>query len=215
MLDHPVFIRMPTEKDEPYFRIRSAAEVVASTLINMQQSGWLRLHGFVILPEAVELVATPIKQGVAGLVAQFQAETIPLLVVLLPQAGMVWATRYVQTALTTQRALDAQLTILLLQPVAAGIVTSADQYPYSSANPRYLTRVSVYAGFGRQPVEQPQPVQASAGKDSTIGNVQPVNTAVKEVYARTATPEGDKPALPAGDKSADPKSLPPANSTTT
>jgi hypothetical protein len=34
--------------------------------------------------------------------------------------------------------------------VAAGLVDNAERYPYSSANPRYVARVSVYAGFAMQ-----------------------------------------------------------------
>lgn len=147
MLDHPVYVRIPTEDESPYFRRQSAAEVVISVVMMAQQSGWMRLHGFVVLPEALELVTSPIKQGVAGMVAHLQAETIPLLTVLLNDARLVWARRFTQIDLTTQRALDARLNMLLLAPVANGITSTAEEFPYSSANPRYRSTVSVYAGF--------------------------------------------------------------------
>jgi hypothetical protein len=54
-----------------------------------------------------------------------------------------------QLPLRTQRALDARLAMLLLAPVASGIVDMAASYPYSSANPRYGNSVSVYTGFGK------------------------------------------------------------------
>jgi hypothetical protein len=107
----------------------------------------MRLHGFVVLPEALEMVATPTKQGVTGLVAHLQSETIPLLAILLPGAGLIWEKRFMQIPLTTQRALDARLAMLLLAPVASGIVDMAASYPYSSANPRYTTTVSSYTGY--------------------------------------------------------------------
>lgn len=155
MQDHPVYVRMPAEDNKTYFQVPSAAEVVAGALMNIQHMGWLRLHGFVVLPDSLQMVATPLKQGVAGIVAQLQSETIPLLVVLLPQAGLVWATRYTFTPLRTQRALDAQLNMLQLAPVAAGIADSAEQYSYSSVNSRYIARVSVYAGFDQSAPKPP------------------------------------------------------------
>jgi hypothetical protein len=36
--------------------------------------------------------------------------------------------------------------MLLLAPVAGGIVDVASAYPYSSANPRYVATVSAYSG---------------------------------------------------------------------
>jgi hypothetical protein len=52
-----------------------------------------------------------------------------------------------QIPLGTQRALDARLAMLLLAPVAGGIVDMAAGYPYSSANSRYAASVTVYSDF--------------------------------------------------------------------
>lgn len=147
MSDSPFYIRMTTENDEPLLKHRSSAEAVISAVISAQMQGWMRLHGFVVLPEALEMVMSPIKQSVAGVVGQIQAETIPLLAVLLPYAGVVWGRKFTQVALASQPALDARLSMMLLAPVANSIVDSAEVYPYSSANPRYTSTVSVYAGF--------------------------------------------------------------------
>jgi hypothetical protein len=144
---------MPTENDEPYFKNRSCAEAVIGIVMSAQMRGWMRLHGFVVVPHALEMVASPLRQGVSGVVAHIQAETIPLLTILLPQAGYVWARRYLTTTLDTQLALDAQLQMLLLAPVAQSIVKTASEYPYSSSNPRYSSAVAPYAGFSRPRLE--------------------------------------------------------------
>lgn len=151
MLENPIYVRIPTENDEPYFKNRSAAEAVISVVVSAQKLGWLRLHSFVVLPDALELVMTPIKQGVSGVVAHIQAETIPLLTVLLPEAGMVWARKFMHMQLATQLALDARINMLLLAPVANSITDTAEAYPYSSASPRYAANVSVFAGFQKLP----------------------------------------------------------------
>lgn len=147
MSDYPVYVRMTTENEEPLLKNHSSAEALISAVISAQAQGWLRLHGFVALPEALEMVMSPLRQGVSGVVGHIQAETIPLLAVILPNTGMVWARRFTQLPLTTQHALDARLNMLLLAPVANGIVDRAEVYPYSSANARYASVVSVYAGF--------------------------------------------------------------------
>ena len=147
MHNQPVYLRMPTENEAPYFKNRSCAEAVIGAVIDAQKETWMQLHGFVVLPEALEIVATPVKQGVSGLVAHLQSETIPLLAILLPNAGLIWEKRFMQIPLATQRALDARLAMLLLAPVASGIVEMAASYPYSSANSRYATTVCTYTGF--------------------------------------------------------------------
>lgn len=149
--EYPVFVQMPTHNETALFTARSDAEVVISTLIDAKAAGWLEIHGFVLLPDALEMVCTPRKQSIAGVVAHIQAETFPLLAVLRPEVGQFWAARFIRTPLVTQRALDARLHMLLLAPVAAGLVETASAYPYSSANIRYLDAVELYTGFRNPP----------------------------------------------------------------
>lgn len=156
MSNQPVYVRMPTENEAPYFKNRSCAEAVIGAVIDAQKDEWMLLHGFVVLPEALEMVATPTKQGVSGLVAHLQSETIPLLAILLPGASLIWEKRFMQITLGTQRALDARLAMLLLAPVASGIVEMSASYPYSSASPRYTAAVVNYTGFDPQVVDVPR-----------------------------------------------------------
>ena len=158
MSNVPVYLRIPTENEAPYLKNRSCAELVISVVIEAQKQDWMQLHGFVVLPEALELVAMPIKQSAASLIANIQAETIPSLAILLPQASKIWESRFLQLPLITQRALDARLAMLLLAPVASGIVDMAASYPYSSANPRYANSVTVYTGFGKDDTAEMQKV---------------------------------------------------------
>ncbi len=159
MSEHPVYLRMPTENDQPYFERHSCAEVVIGAVIKAQQSGWMRLHGFVVLPEALEMVVTPIKFSLSTFVGHLESETIPLLSILVPQGDLIWSPYFLHTPLETQRALDARLNILLLSPVAAGLAESASAYAYSSANPRYMGAVVPFAGYQTQTSAAAAPTQ--------------------------------------------------------
>lgn len=149
MITQPVYLRIATEDEAPYLKNRSCAELVIGAVIEAQKVDWMQLHGFVVLPEALEMVVTPLKFTLVNLIARLQAETIPPLAVLLPQSKTIWEAHVLQLPLRTQRALDARLAMLLLAPVASGIVDMAASYPYSSANPRYANSISVYTGFGK------------------------------------------------------------------
>ncbi len=147
MSELPVYLRMPTENDQPYFERHSCAEVVISAVVMAQQSGWMHLHGFVVVPEALEMVVTPIKFSPGTLVGHLESETIPLLSILIPHGDLIWGRYFLHTSLETQRSLDARLNMLLLSPVARGLAEIASGYAYSSANPRYMGAVTTFAGF--------------------------------------------------------------------
>jgi hypothetical protein len=147
MVDLPIYLRIPTENELPFFDNPSCAEVVIGTVIKAQEMGWLTLHGFVVLPETLEMVVTPLKFSVGALVGFVESETIPLLNVMLTPTSIIWNRYFMRTPLETQRALDARLKMLLLSPVARGLCDSAEAYPYSSANPRYAGTSSPYTGF--------------------------------------------------------------------
>lgn len=183
MIDHPVYIRLKTENDRPYFENRSCAEVVIGVLMNMQQNGWLRMHGFVLLPNELELVASLIRQGVAGTVAELQAESIPLLSVLLPNSNFVWSTKFSHDTLKSKGAFDARLEMLRLSPVAHGITDDALTYPYSSANVRYKSTVTVYAGFKTTGTLPDLPPTPAAHK----GDTRPVEAPPSEPTTPSST----------------------------
>ena len=147
MVEQPVYLRIPTENELPLFENASSAEVVIGAVIRAQQSGWMTLHGFVVLPETLELVATPLKVSVSALVGYIESETIPLLKILLPDNGLIWNRHFMRSPLESQRSLDARLNILLLSPVAHGLTEKAETYAYSSANSRYTETTSPFTGF--------------------------------------------------------------------
>lgn len=149
MFEYPVYVRMTTEDERPYLENRSAAEAVIDVLIDAQNQGWLRLHGFVVLPDAVEMVISPIRQNVSGVIAHLQAETTPVLGVLLPDAVVIWSQHVTHTPVMTQHALDARLAMLQLSPVAHAVSEVAEDYPFASANSRYSEHVTHYTGFAR------------------------------------------------------------------
>lgn len=177
MGEQPVYLRIPTENEQALFERRSCAEVVIGVVMKAQQSGYLNLHGFVVLPETLEMVATPLDLSVSALVGYIESETIPLLSILVPNSGMIWSRYFMRTPLENQRALEARLKMLLLSPVAHGLADTAESYAYSSSNPRYSGVISAFTGFEKS---------GSLPKTSPLGNAdESQDTTV------TSAPDGD------------------------
>ena len=168
VLEYPVYVRMPTEENKPYFESKSSAEAVISIIISAQNQGWLRLHGFVVLPDGLEMVMSPIRQGVTGVVAYLQSEMIPILSVLQPGSMHVFARHYSHAPIKTEKSLTARLNMLALAPVAHGICEAAEDYPFSSSNQRYKANVASYAGFSKS-VPKDNPVLAT-GPTETVSD---------------------------------------------
>lgn len=195
MLDYPVYLKLETEKEQPFFEQPSSAEAVIASLVNVQRQGWIRLHAFVLLPNALEMVASLIKQGVSGTVAQIQAETIPLLSVLQPAAGFVWSTKYESRLLTTQRSFDARLEMIRLSPIANDVIDDAANYPYSSYNARYSGSISIYAGFKALPttgelhLDETTPFEKKAAPSDTSEAPVDKKPVKQDKGSKTTSPE--------------------------
>jgi hypothetical protein len=178
MSDQPVYLRIPTEHEQPLFESHSCAEVVIGVVVKAQEIGYMRLHGFVVLPGTLELVATPINMSVGALVGYIQSETIPLLSVLVPNSGMIWNRYFMRTPLETQRALDARLNMLLLSPVAHGLTNDAESYAYSSSNPRYSGAITPFTDYQRF-ASLPQTAPLNSGDDEeTATDLPSINSGV-------------------------------------
>jgi hypothetical protein len=171
MLDQPVYLRIPTENEQPLFERHSCAEVVIGVVMKAQEAGYMHLHGFVVLPETLEMVATPLNLSVGALVGYIQSETIPLLSILVPNSGLIWNRYFMRTPLETQRSLDARLNMLLLSPVAHGLTDVAESYAYSSSNPRYSGAISPFTGFPKShSLPQTAPLTAAAEDQETAAS---------------------------------------------
>lgn len=151
MDEQPVYIHIPTEGEQPLLNCQSCAEAVIATVVKAQADGWMHLHGFVVLPEALEMVVTPLRHTVGVLVGYIESETIPVLSALLPASGIIWGRCFMRSPLENPRAFEARLNILLLMPVAHGLADHPAAYVYSSAHPRYAGATSPYTGFHPAP----------------------------------------------------------------
>ncbi|MDX2162987.1 MAG: hypothetical protein SF162_16850 [bacterium] len=147
MLNKPTYLRIPTEQDAPYFASASAAEIIVDRLMAAQRRGNLLLHAFVVLPNAVELIATPLGTDMIDIKDELQAHTAILLNILLPKAAQVWDRRFIVKWLDTQRALDLQLQVMACLPLEHALADQPTFYAYSWLHPRYKGCTSPYMRF--------------------------------------------------------------------
>ena len=131
----------------------------------------MTLHGFVVLPETLELVATPLKMSVSALVGYIQSETIPLLSILLPDNGLIWNRYFMRTPLETQRSLDARLNMLLLSPVAHGLAENCRSLRLQFGQSALRRDHRVYTGFHKAP-PPPAPVVGRPGRNHVVSQAQ-------------------------------------------
>ncbi len=60
--------------------------------------------------------------------------------------GTVWQPRFYDVAIRSERELMTQIRYVEENPVSAGIVAEAEQYPFSSAHPGWRSDLQQYLG---------------------------------------------------------------------
>lgn len=145
----PSLITTNLEGRRRLFLSADAACLFIQTSQDLRCEGHLLLLGFVVMPDHVHLVVTPASGQRISKTAQlvkgrfshrFNQQT--------GSSGALWQSRYHERTLFTEEALSAAMEYVHQNPVAAGMVADAAQYPWSSANGRYPTDLEAFLGSG-------------------------------------------------------------------
>jgi REP element-mobilizing transposase RayT len=118
----------------PLFASREAAEALVHALVEAHEELRFHLHAWVLMPDHLHLVIEVPDGITSGIVMRFiKARFARRWNHRLRTRGPIWQTRFHDRVLTSERALMAAIEYVHANPVAAGLVESAEDYPLSSA----------------------------------------------------------------------------------
>jgi REP-associated tyrosine transposase len=138
MYERTFFITAVCHEREPVFRSKMLTELLLDTMVAYRTQGKFLLHEFVIMPDHVHLILTPdikipmeravqfIKGGFSyrcGKEANYTAE--------------IWQPRSPDHRIRDHADYEHHREYIHMNPVRAGLVAKAGDYPYSSANRRF------------------------------------------------------------------------------
>jgi len=127
--DRVFFVTTITAGHLPIFRRETTANLFLQTLAHYRDEGKYLLHEFVIMPDHVHLLITPAEEISLERAVQFVKGGFSFRL----KRGVIW-----QESFTNHRVQDLEdyathREYIWLNPVRAGLVGRAEEYPYSSA----------------------------------------------------------------------------------
>ncbi len=114
------------------------ARAICKSLLWMQDASRLELHGFVVMPDHVHIVMTPkASHQLRQIMHSVKSFTSQCVNSELGRRGSLWQSSYHEQGLRSQKAMQAAIEYVHLNPVTAGLVEQPDEWLYSSAHEAY------------------------------------------------------------------------------
>jgi putative transposase len=124
------FVTAALDGRRPVFHTSRLAELFIETLLQLRARGRFKLHAYLVLPDHVHLLMTPLVSPLTATVTQIKTAFANRADEL---QYPVWEQGFTSHPIPSLAALENLRTYLHQAPVNAGLVTSPELYPYSSA----------------------------------------------------------------------------------
>lgn len=114
------------------------AEIVIGSLIWALEQAWFRILGFVVMPDHYHVsIGLGAKKTLSQVMESIGKYTARRINELLRQEGSFWEEGFYDHLIRNREDFDRILEYMHNNPVMAGLVESPEEWPYSTANPRY------------------------------------------------------------------------------
>jgi putative transposase len=123
------FITTVTRLRTPLFRQKAAAELLVETLMHYRDGGKYLLHEFVVMPDHLHAILTPTD----GLSLERAMQFIKGGFSFRLGKGSIWQQSFSHDRIEDERDYEKHREYVWMNPVRAGLVQRAEDYPYSSA----------------------------------------------------------------------------------
>ena len=132
------FITLSSFQKTHLFQSERMANLLIRTIYEYREQSRFLLHGFVIMPNHIHLVVTPIKPVTLERAVQFIKGGFSFRVKKqLGVAGEIWQTSFYDRRVRDMLEMERFMHYIHDNPVRRGLVSNPVEYPYSSANPKF------------------------------------------------------------------------------
>jgi REP element-mobilizing transposase RayT len=124
------------DSTQAWLREPSVARVVADSLLHFDGARY-HVHAWVIMPNHVHVLTTPLEGwALSAIVHTWKSFTARMANRLLGRDGTFWYHDYFDRAIRNERHLGEVVRYIEYNPVKAGLCTSPQEWPFSSARAR-------------------------------------------------------------------------------
>jgi putative transposase len=136
------FITSCTLNRKKVFKDSKNANIAMESIFFGQGKKRYYLLGFVVMPEHIHLAIVPRDRDVPSIMRDLKRHTSRSINLLNERMGALWQEAYMDIALDKIDAVLQKLNYIEMNPVRAGIVENAEDYPFSSAGKHDLMDLS-------------------------------------------------------------------------
>ena len=136
--NHCYFITSTTKDRSPIFADEENALILWNIINNQRERDRFYLLGFVIMPEHLHLMIIPRGETSASFIMQeIKKGSARLINKSKKRQGKLWMDEYYDHIIRTENELMEKTRYIHYNPVKRGLVDDEQEYPFSSANPKY------------------------------------------------------------------------------
>jgi putative transposase len=159
LTDHPHHVILRGNNRQDIFRDTADHQRMLALLQTHSQEQFVDIHAYVLMSNHMHLLATPRRENALPLMMQAVGRSyVRQFNQRHGRTGTLWEGRYRSTLIQTDRYLLACMAYIDLNPVRAGMVAQAADYPWSShahytgtRQDAWLTPHALYWGLGNTP----------------------------------------------------------------
>jgi putative transposase len=123
------FVTTSTHDRRRLFQVDANARLFIETLQHYRRERYYKLHAFVVMPDHVHFILTPLEVALERAVGMIKGGFSRRLALKFP----VWQRGFTDHRIRDAADMQARRNYLHLNPVKAGLVEAAELYRYSSA----------------------------------------------------------------------------------
>jgi len=114
------------------------AEGICDTLLWLRAGGRMALHAFVVMPDHIHVIITPgHDHTLPNFMHSLKGFTVHRWNPRLNLKGPMWQPGYHEESIRSRQTMEDAIGYVEHNPVEAGLVDKAEEWPYSSANEHY------------------------------------------------------------------------------
>jgi putative transposase len=136
-LDRTFFVTTVTSKRIPIFRVETRARPFINVLLDYRNQGKYLLHEFVVMPDHVHALITPVPEVSLERAMQFIKGGFSFRLRKIEKIG-VWQESFTNHRIRDTGDYERHCEYIWLNPVRAGLVADGREYPFSSANREFV-----------------------------------------------------------------------------
>ena len=137
------FVTTDTWQKHPLFINTELAKIVVEQIVSCRDRGFYKLHAFVLMPDHLHVLLTPTETTTIEKAMQMiKGGSAHRIGVEKPQSFPIWHSGFHDRWMRDAEEYQASKHYIEQNPVKAGLVDKAEDYPLSSANGEYVLDLS-------------------------------------------------------------------------